>query len=55
MAKPVGAAAEKGDVDGRVDHASLARTLHDGARCLLTLGAAEQSKAWEERAASLTQ
>jgi len=47
------AAIEKGDVHGRIDHASLDLTLRAGAQCLRALGKLDQAEQWEKRASSL--
>ena len=43
-------AKQKGDVHGRVNHASLARSLRAGARCLRRLGELAQAEKWEAEA-----
>ena len=44
---------EKGDVHGRVDHASLALSLREGAKCLRQLGRNLEAEALEARASRL--
>jgi hypothetical protein len=44
------AAAEKGDVHGRVDHASLGRSLHQVGYCLSSTGGFDAARPWFERA-----
>jgi hypothetical protein len=46
-------AKQKGDIHGRMDHASLVLTLRQGAECLRRVGQAKQAQAWEEEAARL--
>jgi tetratricopeptide (TPR) repeat protein len=44
------AAKERGDVDGRVDHDSLGRSLHQVGSCLSSLGDFTAARPWFERA-----
>jgi tetratricopeptide (TPR) repeat protein len=44
------AAAEKGDVDGRVDHESLGRSLHQVGYCFASTGRYDKARGWSERA-----
>lgn len=44
------AAKLQGDTDGRVDHASLSRSLHQVGYCLSSRGQFEAAQAWFERA-----
>jgi tetratricopeptide (TPR) repeat protein/predicted phosphodiesterase len=44
------AAAEKGDVHGRVDHASLGKSLHLVGDCLSRTGKFDEARPWFERA-----
>jgi tetratricopeptide (TPR) repeat protein len=46
------AAAEKGDVHGRVDHASLGISVHQVGVCLSRLGQYAEARPWFERAAA---
>jgi hypothetical protein len=46
------AAKAKGDVHGRLDHASLGSSLHQVGYCLSSLGRFEDARAWFERAAA---
>ncbi|MBI3679136.1 MAG: tetratricopeptide repeat protein [Acidobacteria bacterium] len=41
---------EKGDVHGRIDHASLGRSLHQVGICLSSMGRFEEARPWFERA-----
>ena len=43
---------EKGDVHGRVDHASLGSSLHQVGSCLTSTGQFEAARPWFERAAA---
>jgi tetratricopeptide (TPR) repeat protein len=45
------AAAEKGDVRGRVNHGRIATILRLGAQCLAHLGRPKEAAIWEEKAA----
>ena len=44
------AEAEKGDVHGRIDHASLGRSLHQVGDCYSSTGRFEEARPWFERA-----
>ena len=44
------AAAEQGDVHGRIDHESLGRSLHQVGYCLSETGQYEEARPWYERA-----
>ena len=46
------AEAEKGDVHGRIDHASLSVSVRALATCLRRLGQIEEAKAWDQKAAA---
>jgi tetratricopeptide (TPR) repeat protein len=41
---------EKGDVQGRIDHASLGDSLHEMGRCLSRMSRYEEAQRWYERA-----
>ena len=47
--------AEKGDVHGRIDHASLGRSLRAGAACLKKLGETGLAREWERKASDAEQ
>ena len=42
---------EQGDIHGRVDHASLGRSLHQVGSCLSEIGRFDEARPWDERAA----
>ncbi len=48
-------AKQKGDVHGRVDHASLGRSLHQVGYCLSSTGKYDEARPWYERAVEATQ
>ena len=49
------AATEQGDIHGRVDHASLGRSLHQVGFCLSRTGEYAEARPWYERAVAATE
>ena len=48
-------AAQQGDVHGRIDHASLGKSLHQVGFCLSSVGKFEEAQPWFERAVEAKQ